>query len=294
MSVFVMKLIAVVSMLIDHFGIFLFPRVISIDTYYIMRGIGRIAFPVYCFLIVNGLQKTHDVRRYLTRLVAFAVLSQIPFVMAMDANPFPEAGGLHAALAWPWPLCAAMTVLAAAAWLMSVRRDASVIWPVLALAMAVLRVDYNGVRILSGKLNVFYTLALGLGFIALLSAALRPERKPRDLVLQGLGLAAAVVLIRENADYGAMGLVLILSLWLVREKRLARAALVVLWCTVEYLLGGVFSPQAILYFLCALLSLLPILLYNGKLGYPINSFFYAVYPLHLTVIGVLTVYETLA
>ena len=77
MSVFLMKILAVVSMLIDHTAIFLFPRFIDASVYTVMRAIGRFAFPVFAYLIVNGYEKTRDVKRYLTRLLAFAVISQI-------------------------------------------------------------------------------------------------------------------------------------------------------------------------------------------------------------------------
>ena len=290
MSVFWMKLLAVVSMVIDHIGVFLFPRFVSHDVYLIFRSIGRFAFPVYCFLIVNGSQKTGDVKRYLTRLIAFAVISQIPFVMTFDANPFPAGGGLHFAPAYRGFLCAAMIFAACAAWFAAVRPGTSVLWVLLALGAAVCRVDYDGVRLLSGELNVFYTLALGLACVCLLDAALKPERDVVRLLLQALGLFAAFFLIRENADYGAMGVVLIVSLWLTRGSRLSQAAVLLIWCGIKYYK----ADGDYRYFLCAALSLLPVLLYNGRLGRPMRSAFYLVYPIHLAVLGALTVYYTLA
>ena len=69
MTSFVLKLIAAVSMLCDHAGLILFPSVP------VLRLIGRLAFPIYAYLIVNGYQKTSSVKRYLTRLIAFAAIS---------------------------------------------------------------------------------------------------------------------------------------------------------------------------------------------------------------------------
>ena len=77
MSVFAIKLAAMISMLIDHCAYVLAP-----PHYFLLRCIGRIAFPLYCFLIVNGLEHTHDRRRYLARLLIFAAISQLPFAMA--------------------------------------------------------------------------------------------------------------------------------------------------------------------------------------------------------------------
>lgn len=63
-------------MLIDHTGMILFPS----NT--IFRIIGRIAFPIYCFLIVEGYLHTHDIKRYGTRLFIGGLLSEIPYDLA--------------------------------------------------------------------------------------------------------------------------------------------------------------------------------------------------------------------
>lgn len=65
--------IAILSMLIDHIGITFFP-----DNPY-WRIIGRIAFPLYTFFIVLGLERTRSKRRYIKRLFILAVVSQLPY-----------------------------------------------------------------------------------------------------------------------------------------------------------------------------------------------------------------------
>lgn len=81
-----LKLTACVCMAIDHIGIVL------MDNNYIMRAVGRLAFPVFAFLLVQGLLHTSDVRRYLLRLGIFAVVSEIPFDLAMhDTIWYPGA-----------------------------------------------------------------------------------------------------------------------------------------------------------------------------------------------------------
>ena len=72
-----LKLTACVCMAVDHIGI------VFMDNNYIMRAVGRLAFPVFAFLLVQGLLRTSDVRRYLLRLGIFAVVSEIPFDLAM-------------------------------------------------------------------------------------------------------------------------------------------------------------------------------------------------------------------
>jgi len=71
-----LKLVAVVSMLVDHTGGAFFPEA------GIFRWIGRLAFPIFCYCMTVGLLYTHDIKRYLGRLGLFALLSQPFYVLA--------------------------------------------------------------------------------------------------------------------------------------------------------------------------------------------------------------------
>ena len=75
---FELKRIAVVTMLIDHIGCILFPNQM------VFRYIGRIAFPIFVFLIVEGLFYTRSIRKYEIRLLIFAFISEIPFDLAFN------------------------------------------------------------------------------------------------------------------------------------------------------------------------------------------------------------------
>ena len=73
MSAFSLRLLALVTMLIDHAGLALFPRI------GLFRCIGRLSFPLYCLLLVQGYTHTRDLRAYARRLLLLACLTEIPF-----------------------------------------------------------------------------------------------------------------------------------------------------------------------------------------------------------------------
>ena len=94
-----LKLIALAAMLIDHIGAVILEPVIfqsasaynglmvGTDLLYIDQilrlTIGRIAFPIYCFLLIEGFQKTSNRCRYAGRLLLFAIVSEVPFDLAI-------------------------------------------------------------------------------------------------------------------------------------------------------------------------------------------------------------------
>ena len=83
-----LKLLALITMVIDHTASVLLrdSAVVllsfgskSLSLYQAMRTIGRLAFPLYAFLLVEGFQHTRDRRKYGFRLLAFALISEIPW-----------------------------------------------------------------------------------------------------------------------------------------------------------------------------------------------------------------------
>lgn len=95
-----LKLIATVTMLIDHVGMVLVYEwaCLAIDRrsvyaeelcvlYDWMRLIGRIAFPIYCFMLVEGAHHTASLKKYRVRLLVGALLAEIPFDLAVTGRP---------------------------------------------------------------------------------------------------------------------------------------------------------------------------------------------------------------
>ena len=80
MSSFALRLAALLTMLVDHAGLALFPNI------GLFRCVGRLSFPIYCFLIVQGYRHTRSVAAYGRRLALLAILSEIPFDLLIFAH----------------------------------------------------------------------------------------------------------------------------------------------------------------------------------------------------------------
>lgn len=86
-----LKGIACVSMVLDHFAK-VFHGQLSPVLYIVLDGIlGRIAFPVFCFLLAEGYFHTRNLRRYMVRMLLLALVSEIPFNLAMSGH-FSDPG----------------------------------------------------------------------------------------------------------------------------------------------------------------------------------------------------------
>ena len=87
MTVFYLKIIAAASMLVDHFAWAVYLPMVQMpwqfELYGLMRGVGRIAFPIYAYLIAQGCLHTRSINRYLLRLGLLALVSEVFFDLAL-------------------------------------------------------------------------------------------------------------------------------------------------------------------------------------------------------------------
>lgn len=90
-----LKLIAILSMAVDHVGSVFFPK------YPVFRWIGRLTFPIFAYCLTVGLLYTHDIKKHLVRLLAMRGLHTkkwwlfiAMFVLASLVNFDDSAGGI--------------------------------------------------------------------------------------------------------------------------------------------------------------------------------------------------------
>ena len=79
MSNFILKIIAIISMIFDHTGYIIFGK------FSFMNYIGRLAFPIFAFGISEGYKNTKNLKKYFLRLLIFAIISQIPYMLFVNA-----------------------------------------------------------------------------------------------------------------------------------------------------------------------------------------------------------------
>ena len=91
-----LKIVAISAMFLDHFAVVFGPRLypalpfLNADGFEILRVIGRLAFPLFAYMIAAGATYTRSRPKYLLRLLVFAFISEIPFDLALFATPLKD------------------------------------------------------------------------------------------------------------------------------------------------------------------------------------------------------------
>ena len=275
----VLKMVAITTMLIDHLGAglllpllslpptsplstndhgisFLFHRyLLTYEFYSLLRIIGRSAFPIFCFLLVEGLLHTSSRGKYLLRLLLFSFLSEIPFNLALF-------GGLRNAN--HQNVFFTLTIGLAVIWGMDEILHSD----------HLLRFREKGLRFhkknrLFHEKDRFFLQKKGDLPSELLS--ILPYASCLLLVLLGAGLANLL-----HTDYGAIGVLLIVLFYCFRKHRLLASFLGWSLLSATLYLESYSFPAFLLCFF-----------YNGKRGFlrgRAKYLFYFFYPLHLLLI----------
>lgn len=237
-----LKLTAMITMLIDHIGAgileYLIIQVplsretneilISIDQ--VLRLIGRISFPLYCFLLVQGFFHTKSRLKYAGSLLLFALLSEYPFDFMLSS-----------------------------------------------------RLDFS-------SLNVLFTLLIGL--LTLWGIEKAGSNIFFKILISAIGIFVAAIL---HTDYSWMGILLILSLYFLRDNRFWQCTIsfILFFSTLVFRSAGYYDSiwRSALHQLSSeytlVFSFWMMYRYNGRRYLKKGKYlFYSFYPVHLLLLGV--------
>lgn len=271
----VLKMIAVITMLVDHTAATIVERLIVqmpswgpvtmqnqeawTQFYMLLRGIGRMAFPIYCFLLAEGFYHTKNKAKYALRLFVFALISEVPFDMAFQMNFFDISyNNVFFTL-----LMGLLTI-----WAYDELRKRAELRRASAMPMVgeasgkASTVSMPGDA--AGKKGFSYGSWVFSGVLWSLVLAAVP--------LLGCGLAYLL-----RTDYDAAGVLAIFIMYLFYERRQLGFGLMVLSL-------GILAGE--LEFL-AFFMLIPMKFYNGTRGRQMKYFFYWFYPVHLLILSLI-------
>ena len=230
-----LHIMAMVFMLCDH----LWGTVVPGNDW--LTCIGRISFPIFAFMIVEGYFHTKSIRKYVCRLLLFAVLSEIPFNLAMGSRVFYP---IHQNVLWSFLISLGLIHLNEKA------KATHKIW----------------IQLCTGCVTVV------LGYIAGIVTMV-------DFYHAGILTVLVFYFFRQRKWWSYIGQ--FLCLWHINTEMLGGLAYEIsLWGETYFFVRQGF----------AMLALIPIWLYHGKQGYHnkiIQDAYYAFYPLHLLVLGII-------
>ncbi len=296
MTAFTLKLIALITMAIDHIG-YVFGRgawkIIPFNSAY-LRYIGRISFPLFAFSIVNGWKYTKNRSKYFTNLCLFAIISQIPFTLAFFSTNksviLPDSIPFEFHFSVKFFLVAAVCTLTY--WYFGCQKkiNKSLLVVFVATVLPTISLKIGHVWIIAGSLNVLYTFATTLTLLFAYEKIMEKKYRLWELAWILGGICIVLITYGRMADYGKYfgGIILIFVLYALRNNKLWQGVAVFCWCMARYgfLDGNWYTASA------AALSTLFVLAYNNKKGVDnkwAKWLFYIFYPLHLFILGIVNV-----
>lgn len=291
------KMIALAAMFIDHFAVAILERVVVYSNhpvrtammanlknyeqwleagaliYDVMRMIGRISFPIYCFFIVEGLFHTGSRKKYFLRLLILAVISEIPFDFAL----FGRISDLNHQNVYFTLLIGLGAIWGINALRFFARKEKSTVAELLftvgvtmfaTTGAYLLRTDYSIVGVLT--IIVMYLLKTY-------------ERKRTAELLAASISGIAVFWLLETPVFVMSSMVfslcaISLLVFIVADGRITYQKMAMAGATMLCVTGVSEIP--------AVFAILILAFYNGERGWNSKRFFYLFYPAHLTLLAV--------
>ena len=270
MSAFILKIIALSVMIIDHSGA-VFEPLFDVT---LLREIGRIAFPVFIFFIAEGCRHTRNIKLYMLRLGFFALISELPFDLAtavfISGSQTFNISTLNF-MAHQNVFCTfflgVLCVYIYQTFHTGVYRLLYIVLiPVIVFLGNVFHTDYGSV----GVLFVFILYILPYG---------KTENgKPSELSDKGKSYRIAALFC------------LLFYLYIYKRFNIHYAEMIIkndgIFAFLE-IMPQLLYPNSVSYLLFSCISLFLLAFYNGKRGRPFKWIFYAAYPAHLLVLGII-------
>ncbi len=329
-----LKLVAIFTMLIDHTAATILQNILvargmnnldPTDTQAVMqfyadnaslnvlmvamRLIGRIAFPIFCFLLVEGFLHTRNVAKYAIRLALFAAISEIPFDLAFynkipannhqnvfftlliglltligfkiikeKAENTKQAGDTEKVKAW-LPVLGVLGALAVGGYI------ALIIHNIMKVLVETL--NTMGFTISVSSTVTAIVIAVVLAGIALVVYAVMCKQKSlqtaslrfADLFILMVGMVLADLLKTDYSGFGVLTVAVIYGLRKSHFKAMLGACIIL----------TVMTPMEITSFV----NLIFIRFYNGARGLSLKYIFYIFYPAHLLILYLICRYVVL-
>jgi hypothetical protein len=273
-------------MVLDHIAIigeswYILPE----DTVTQFHGFGRIAFPIFAFLIVNGYNKTKNVDKYIYRLSVFSVISQIPYTLATyEVNRMSISATEIFDMFRYYDATIFVIAILLLYWYLSEKTFSITLFSILIfLIVPEFSFKLNGIWLSSGgELNVFYTLT-----IALITIKQIKQIQTNKPLKSGLSIILVILLniyICSRSDYGIYGVILIL-LMSFTNRHLIKVIIIAVWGFIFYgvIIGNMYNA------IFSIMSIIPLFLYNEKRGPQLKYIFYWFYPIHLLILGLINI-----
>lgn len=263
MSTFALKLFAIIVMLIDHIGAIFISSGGQPELYFACRAIGRLAFPIFVFLVVEGFFHTRDVKKYMIRLGMFAVISEIPFDLAFyrTLHGTDFVGDFEAAFSNGFH----------------------------SIRFAHLLNNLNTHQ------NVFFTLFLGLALLYLMQQVEIKFKKQlliSNLLDAGLTIGFCLIALFLKTDYNFAGILMFVAFYLFRGSKLVISiCLFIINASMSNFAG--FTATGNIFYVIQMLAtfaMIPIAFYNGKKGKNAKYIFYIFYPAHLLILYLISLF----
>lgn len=106
-----LKLIAIIAMTVDHAADLLFPGFPANPVAIALHLIGRLTAPIMWFFVCEGFSHTRNLRNYLLRMFAFAIISHFAYCFAFGINYVPFSSGFFNQTSVIWTLSWAIVAL---------------------------------------------------------------------------------------------------------------------------------------------------------------------------------------